>query len=71
MSTVPKPPYTARLVGKSLTYLSCDTVLNSFLFSGLLCIRREAVRTNCPTVAPKPERNALKGYITTQSVLEA
>jgi len=44
------------------TYRSCDTVLNSDLFSGFVCIRKEAVRTNWPTVALKPERKALKGW---------
>jgi hypothetical protein len=32
-----------------------------------ICIRKLAVRTNCPTAAEKPERNALKGYITQSS----
>ena len=27
----------------------------------LVCIRREAVRTNCPTAALKPDRKALNG----------
>lgn len=27
-----------------------------------VCIRNEAVRTNWPTAAEKPERKALKGY---------
>jgi hypothetical protein len=34
----------------------------SALFSGLVWMRSEAVRTNWPTVALKPERKALKGY---------
>jgi hypothetical protein len=34
---------------------------NSALFSGLVWMRSEAVRTNWPTVALKPERKALKG----------
>jgi len=28
----------------------------------LVCMRKEAVRTNCPTAALKPDRKALKGY---------
>lgn len=28
----------------------------------LVCIRREAVSTNCPTLALKPERKALNGW---------
>lgn len=30
-------------------YRSGETSLNSDLFSGLTCARRDAVRTNCPT----------------------
>ena len=44
------------------TYRSCETVLNSDLFSGFVWMRRLAVRTNWPTVALKPARKALKGY---------
>lgn len=47
------------LVGQP--YLSCEIFSKSALFAGLVCMRRLAVRTNCPTVAPKPERKALKG----------
>lgn len=36
----------------------------SALFSGFVWMRRDAVSTNCPTVAAKPERNALKGWKT-------
>lgn len=34
---------------------------NCALFPGSVCIRSDAVSTNCPTVAPKPARNALNG----------
>ena len=34
-------------------YLSGDTSLNSFLFSGFTCERRDAVRTNWPTLLEK------------------
>lgn len=44
------------------TYLSGDTDGKSDLFPSAVWIRREAVRTNWPTVAEKPERKALKGY---------
>jgi hypothetical protein len=50
------------------THRSCDTVLNSPTFSGLLCMRSDAVSTNWPTVAPKPERNALNGYRTQSQI---
>ena len=43
-------------------YLSGETELNSALFSSFVCMRNEAVKTNCPTVAENPERNALNGY---------
>lgn len=43
--------------------LSCDLPLNSALFSGFVCTRKLAVRTNWPTVAENPERKALKGCI--------
>src|SRR4051812_12313769 len=36
-------------------------LLNSPRFSGFVCMRRLAVRTNWPTVALKPERKALNG----------
>lgn len=42
-------------------YLSGDTAGNSFLLDSVVWIRREAVKTNCPTVAEKPERKALNG----------
>lgn len=45
------------------TYLSTDIRSNSALFSGLVCMRKLAVSTNWPTVAEKPERKALNGYI--------
>jgi hypothetical protein len=48
-------------ITKSAKALSCDIVPNSALFSGFVCMRSEAVRTNWPTVALKPERKALKG----------
>jgi hypothetical protein len=34
---------------------------NSALFSGFVCILKLAVSTNWPTVALKPDKNALKG----------
>jgi hypothetical protein len=43
-------------------YLSWDMCSNSALFSVFVCSLKLAVSTNCPTVAPKPERNALNGY---------
>jgi hypothetical protein len=46
---------------KSAKARSCDVDLNSSLFSGFVWIRKEAVSTNWPTVAEKPERKALKG----------
>jgi len=46
---------------KSANARSFDTVLNSVAFSGFVWIRKLAVRTNWPTVAEKPERNALNG----------
>jgi hypothetical protein len=44
-----------------MTYRSFDILSNSALFSGFVWIRKLAVRTNCPTVALKPARKALKG----------
>lgn len=41
---------------------SSDILLNSSRFSGFVCMRREAVRTNWPTVELKPARKALKGW---------
>lgn len=46
---------------KSANALSGDTSGNSALFAVCNCIRREAVKTNCPTVAEKPARKALNG----------
>lgn len=43
------------------TYRSGARPWKSSLFSALVCMRREAVRTNWPTVALKPDRKALKG----------
>lgn len=48
---------------KSANARSCEMFSNSALFSGLVWMRREAVRTNWPTVALKPERKALKGWV--------
>lgn len=47
---------------KSANARSCEMLSNSALFSGFVCMRSEAVRTNWPTVALKPERKALKGW---------
>lgn len=47
---------------KSANARSCEMFSKSALFSGFVWMRREAVRTNWPTVALKPERKALKGY---------
>jgi len=44
------------------TYRSWLTLWNSALFCGLHWILKLAVSTNCPTVALKPDRNALNGY---------
>ena len=44
-------------------YLSCDMEPKSALFCGLVWILKLAVSTNWPTVAEKPERKALKGYM--------
>lgn len=53
---LPNPP------GKqNRTYRSSLVAVNSALFSGFVWMRRLAVRTNWPTVAEKPDRNALKG----------
>jgi len=46
---------------KSANALSFDVLSNSALFSGFVWIRKLAVSTNWPTVALKPDRNALKG----------
>ena len=46
-----------------MTHRSWLTLLNSFPFSGLVCILNPAVKTNWPTVAENPDRNALNGYI--------
>jgi hypothetical protein len=46
---------------KSANARSCEMFSNSALFSGFVWMRSEAVRTNWPTVALKPERKALKG----------
>jgi lauroyl/myristoyl acyltransferase len=54
-------------MGRNVTHRSFETVLNSAAFSGLVCIRKLAVRTNCPTVALNPARNALNGYTTVSS----
>ena len=43
------------------TYRSGDTLLNSLELAVLVCILKLAVSTNWPTVAPKPERKALRG----------
>lgn len=48
---------------KSANARSCEMLLNSAVFSGFVCMRSEAVRTNWPTVALKPERKALKGCV--------
>ena len=47
---------------KSANARSCEILSKSALFSGFVWIRSEAVRTNWPTVALKPERKALNGY---------
>ena len=47
---------------KSAKARSCEMLWNSTLFSGFVCMRKLAVSTNWPTVALKPDRNALKGY---------
>ena len=44
-----------------VTYRSWLMLSNSFLFCGLHWMRNEAVSTNCPTVALKPDRKALNG----------
>jgi hypothetical protein len=54
----------AIIKGDMSTHRSFETVLNSEAFSGLVCILKLAVRTNCPTVALKPARKALNGYTT-------
>jgi hypothetical protein len=46
---------------KSANARSCEIFSNSALFSGFVWMRSDAVRTNWPTVALKPERKALKG----------
>lgn len=46
---------------KSANALSCEIVSNSALFSLFVWMRSDAVRTNWPTQALKPERKALKG----------
>lgn len=46
---------------KSANALSGDTAGKSDLLLSVVWMRREAVRTNWPTVAEKPERKALKG----------
>jgi hypothetical protein len=46
---------------KSANALSCEMLSKLALFSGLVWMRRDAVRTNWPTQALKPERKALKG----------
>ena len=51
------------------TYRSWLTLANSALFCGLHWILNEAVSTNCPTVALKPDRKALKGCFACQHSL--
>jgi hypothetical protein len=48
---------------KSAKARSCEMLSNSDMFSGFVWMRSEAVRTNWPTVALKPERKALKGCL--------
>jgi hypothetical protein len=46
-----------------MPYRSWEMLLNSERFSGFVWIRKLAVRTNWPTVALKPARKALNGYV--------
>lgn len=46
---------------KSANARSCEMLPNSALFSGFVWMRSDAVSTNWPTVALKPERKALNG----------
>lgn len=46
---------------KSANALSCEMLSKLALFSGLVWMRSDAVSTNWPTQALKPERKALKG----------
>jgi hypothetical protein len=48
---------------KSANARSCDMFSKCTLFSEFVWMRNEAVRTNWPTVALKPERKALKGCL--------
>ena len=50
-----------KTAGGEVTYRSWLILSNSFLFCGLHWMRNEAVSTNCPTVALKPDRKALNG----------
>lgn len=43
------------------SYRSGDTDGKSALLASVVWMRREAVRTNWPTVAENPDRKALKG----------
>lgn len=52
---------------KSANARSCEMLAKSALFSGFVWMRREAVRTNWPTVALKPERKALNGKLPTKT----
>lgn len=49
---------------KSANARSWEIFSNSAWLTMFVCMRSEAVRTNWPTVALKPERKALKGYRT-------
>lgn len=48
---------------KSANARSCEIFSKCTLFSEFVWMRSEAVRTNWPTVALKPERKALKGCV--------
>lgn len=48
---------------KSANARSCEMAPNSALLSGFVWMRSDAVSTNWPTVALKPERKALKGCV--------
>jgi hypothetical protein len=54
---------------RCFTYLSCDIFSKSALLSAFVCILKLAVSTNCPTVAEKPDRKALKGWTPCQLLI--
>src|SRR5690349_9530919 len=56
-------PVTLSIVLAGLVFF---TVAEAEGGSSLVCIRREAVRTNWPTAAQKPERKALNGCARSQ-----